>query len=47
MNEGPWAFDGNLLLVKEWTGLEQPSELEFSIALFWVKPYDVLVARQT
>lgn len=24
LDEGPWAYDGNILLLKEITGLEQP-----------------------
>jgi len=47
LNEGPWAFDGHLLLLRPWTGLEQPSELTFSVARFWVKAYDVPGLRQT
>ncbi|KAJ8428090.1 hypothetical protein Cgig2_024802 [Carnegiea gigantea] len=27
LNEGPWAFDGKILLLKEITGMEVPSEL--------------------
>jgi len=46
-NEGPWAFDGNLLLLKEWTGLDQPSEIQFTSVRFWVKVYDVPAMRQT
>ena len=34
LNEGPWAFDGNILLLREPMGLEQPSEVEFSKARF-------------
>ena len=47
LNEGPWAFDGNLLLLKEWTELEQPSEIQFTSVRFWVKVYDVPAMRQT
>jgi len=47
LNEGPWAFDGHLLLVKEWSGIEQPSEIAFRAARFWVKVYDVPGIRQT
>ena len=34
LKEGPWAFDGHLLLLKEWTGLEQLSEIKFDKACF-------------
>ncbi|KAJ8420259.1 hypothetical protein Cgig2_008581 [Carnegiea gigantea] len=36
LNEGPWAFDGCILLLKQMTGLEVPSKAEFRLA-----PYDV------
>ncbi|KAJ8435105.1 hypothetical protein Cgig2_001980 [Carnegiea gigantea] len=37
LNEGPWAFDGHLLLLKEITGLEQPTDVEFDTTRFLVK----------
>ncbi|KAJ8435840.1 hypothetical protein Cgig2_003863 [Carnegiea gigantea] len=40
LNEGPWVFHGCILLLKQMTGLEMPSEVEFTIARFWVKAYD-------
>ena len=46
-NEGPWAFDGNILLVGTITGFEQPSEVQFTHARFWVKAIDVLPIKQT
>ncbi|KAJ8450416.1 hypothetical protein Cgig2_002101 [Carnegiea gigantea] len=47
LNEGPWAFDGSLLLLKRMTGLEVSSEVVFSTARFWVKAYDVPGKKQT
>ena len=47
LNEGPWAFDGNILLLKQMTGLEQPSEVVFDKVRFWVKAYDVPVLKHT
>jgi len=41
LNEGPWDFGGNLLLLKEWAELEQPSEIKFTSVRFWVKAYNV------
>jgi len=32
LNEGLWALDGCLRLLKEWTGLEQVSKVEFNHA---------------
>ena len=46
-NEGPWAFDGCILMLHEMTGLEQPSEVVFSTARFCVKAYDVPALKQT
>ena len=44
LNEGPWAFDGSLLLVKKWTGEEgQVSEMEFNTTCFWISACDVLI----
>jgi len=36
-NEGPWAFDGRILMLKEIIGLEQPSEVVFNKARFCIK----------
>ncbi|KAJ8429102.1 LOW QUALITY PROTEIN: hypothetical protein Cgig2_023644 [Carnegiea gigantea] len=41
LNKGPWAFDGHLLLVKEIIGLEQPLDIKFDTARFWMKAYSV------
>jgi len=41
LNEGPWAFDGSILLLKQMNGDEQPSEMEFTTARFWVKICDL------
>ena len=47
INEGPWAFDGSILLLKQMIGFEQPSEVVFDTARFCVKAYDVPVLKQT
>ncbi|KAJ8424680.1 hypothetical protein Cgig2_014152 [Carnegiea gigantea] len=31
LNEGPWAFDGNILLLRTIMGFEQPFEVQFTI----------------
>ncbi|KAJ8435037.1 LOW QUALITY PROTEIN: hypothetical protein Cgig2_027246 [Carnegiea gigantea] len=41
INEGPWSFDGKILLLTEVSGLEQPSKIRFPMAHFWVKAYDI------
>jgi len=45
LDEGPWAFDWKILLIKERKGLEQPWEIKFNIVRFWVKAYDILGMR--
>ena len=34
MEEGPWAFDGHLLITKEWTGTAQLSDIAFTTSRF-------------
>ena len=46
LNEGPSACDGHLLLLKQMTGLEIPSEVVFTTAHFWVKAYNVPGKKQ-
>ncbi|KAJ8425100.1 hypothetical protein Cgig2_011503 [Carnegiea gigantea] len=41
LNEGPWASDGSLWLLKEWMGLKQLSKIQFQMARFWVKAFDI------
>jgi len=47
LNEGPWAFDGKILLLQEINGSEIPSKVEFKIGQFWVKAYDLPAKKQT
>ena len=47
LNEGPWAFDGCILILKEMTSLEGSFEVEFLIVWFWFKAYDVPAKKQT
>ena len=37
LNDGPWAFDGHTLLLKELTGFETYSD----VVRLWIKVYDV------
>ncbi|KAL2929274.1 Lipoprotein PrgK [Bienertia sinuspersici] len=41
MDQGPWSFDGKLLLLKDVKRGEQPAEMSFNMARFWVKVYQV------
>jgi len=41
LEEGPWAFDGDVLLLKELDIHEQPSKIEFTSAHFWLKIYEL------
>ncbi|KAJ8432177.1 hypothetical protein Cgig2_008629 [Carnegiea gigantea] len=47
LNDGPWCFDGKILLLTEVTGLEQPSEIQFVTTRFWVKAYNIPAKKQT
>ncbi|KAJ8451421.1 hypothetical protein Cgig2_017812 [Carnegiea gigantea] len=47
LNEGPWAFDGNILLLTTIAGFEQPSEVQFTNARLWIKAIDVPPIKQT
>ncbi|KAJ8423471.1 hypothetical protein Cgig2_013514 [Carnegiea gigantea] len=47
LSDGPWAFDGHILLLKQMSGMELPSEVCFSTARLWVKAYDVPGKKQT
>ncbi|KAJ8448472.1 hypothetical protein Cgig2_012116 [Carnegiea gigantea] len=47
LNEGPWTFNGHILLLKQMNGMETPSNIEFTTAQFWVKVYDVPGKKQT
>ncbi|KAL2903855.1 hypothetical protein RDABS01_002565 [Bienertia sinuspersici] len=46
LEQGPWSFDGKLLLLKEVKKGEQPAEMAFNIARFWVKAYQIPVDRR-
>jgi len=41
LNKGPWAFDGDILILKELSGFGQPSKIQFTKAHLWVKAMDV------
>ncbi|KAJ8437736.1 hypothetical protein Cgig2_009451 [Carnegiea gigantea] len=41
MEEGPWAFDGHVLLLREIDANEQPSKIKFSTVCFWLKIHDL------
>ena len=41
LEEGPWAFDSHIMLLKELDPNMLPSKIEFTIAHFWIKIYDL------
>ncbi|KAL2893167.1 Polypeptide N-acetylgalactosaminyltransferase 9 [Bienertia sinuspersici] len=43
---GPWAFDGHLLLIRSLEGDEQPENIEFTYADFWVRIYNVPMEKR-
>ncbi|KAJ8446533.1 hypothetical protein Cgig2_027495 [Carnegiea gigantea] len=46
LNEGPWAFDGYVLLLKEMSRDEQPPGIVFDRVRSWVKAYDLPVKEK-
>ncbi|KAJ8442950.1 hypothetical protein Cgig2_019523 [Carnegiea gigantea] len=47
LNKGSWAFDSHLLLLKEITGVEQPTNINFDKMRFWVNAYSAPLLKQT
>ncbi|KAL2944391.1 Synaptojanin-2 [Bienertia sinuspersici] len=47
IEQGQWAFNNHLLLLKEISGKEQPRDLIFECAYFWVKVYNVPFVKRT
>lgn len=41
VTEGPWSFDRNLVLLKDFDGTQQAWEISIIEALFWVKVHDL------
>ncbi|WCJ27078.1 hypothetical protein M5689_008853 [Euphorbia peplus] len=46
MQNGPWQFDRQLILMYEIQGFEQPSEIEINHCWFWVRIYDLPLDRR-
>ncbi|XP_021770736.1 uncharacterized protein LOC110734918 [Chenopodium quinoa] len=42
----PWAFDNQILLLKETKADEQPSDVEFNSCSFWIRLIDVPFGRR-
>ena len=40
----PWAFEGNLFVVKDYDGLAPPSKYPFDKAVFWVRMHNLPLA---
>lgn len=40
INNQPWHFDGNLFTIRPLLSSEQPSKVQISEAIFWVRVYD-------
>ncbi|KAI8016081.1 Uncharacterized protein LOK49_LG05G01337 [Camellia lanceoleosa] len=47
LQNGPWSFDKNIILLKEVTDSWQPSQIAFSTAVFWVQVYDLPLISMT
>ena len=46
LDEGPWAFNGHILLLRKITGMKQPMEVKFDTAQLRVKAYGVPPLKQ-
>ena len=40
----PWVFDGTLFVVEDFDGTIPPTQMEFNIAAFWVRMYNLPLA---
>ena len=47
MNEGPWFFRGNVVMLKEYDGITKPSTVNFKKLAMWVRIYDLPTAFRT
>jgi len=47
LSEVAWSFDGAILLLKQITWSEQPADITFDSARFWVKAYNIPAKQQT
>lgn len=45
IDQGPWSFDGKLLILKEVKRGEQPIKMTSNVARFWVKSYPIPVVK--
>ena len=45
--EGPWSFDWKILLLKEITSMEIPSEVKIYDSPIWLKAYDLPAKKHT
>ncbi|CAK8560513.1 unnamed protein product [Lathyrus sativus] len=41
LNNGPWSFDRNLIVISRVSGEEQPFELKMHFGTFWVRVYEL------
>ncbi|KAI7990869.1 Uncharacterized protein LOK49_LG12G01876 [Camellia lanceoleosa] len=47
LGRGPWNFDKQLVLLEEFDGSMQPSEIQFRSVLFWVHVIDLPIVSMT
>jgi hypothetical protein len=41
MNNGPWQFDFQMVLLKEYSGYVRPSDMVFDLVEIWVRVLDL------
>ncbi|TVU49586.1 hypothetical protein EJB05_00900, partial [Eragrostis curvula] len=47
MDEGPWFFRGNAVLLEEYDGITKPSSVKFKYFAMWVRIYDLPTGFRT
>ena len=47
MNEGPWIFRGNAVLLEEYDGITKPSKVKFKSVAMWARIYDLPTGFRT
>jgi hypothetical protein len=45
MEEGPWIFRENVVLLEEYDGITKPSKVVFNSLSIWVRIYDLPVSQ--
>jgi hypothetical protein len=47
LDDGPWFFRGNAVLLEEYDGISKPSTMEFKNLSLWARVYDLPTSFRT